>query len=70
MNVYVCGYLRVCVVHVCELVWTDIWGHFRVFNRMSADTRGVGTSADVKPMPVNILSIFIHPSGVSKISQK
>ena len=51
----------VCVcVCVCALVWTDIWGHFCVFNHISADTRGVGTSPVVRPMPINVLSIFKH----------
>ena len=33
---------------VCALVWTDIWGKCCDFNRISADTRGVGTSASRK----------------------
>ena len=55
-------YLKfVCVcVCVCALVLTDIWGQFCDFNRISADTRGVGTSAVVRPMPINVLSIFKH----------
>ena len=46
--VCVCALVCVCVC-ACALVWTDIWGHFCVFNRISADTRGVGTSPVVKP---------------------
>ena len=47
-------------VCVCALVRTNIWGHFCVFNHISADTRGVGMSPVVKPMPINVLSIFKH----------
>ena len=45
VRVCVCVCVRVCVcvcVCVCALVWTDIWGQFCDFNRISADTRGVG----------------------------
>ena len=55
----VCVCVCVCVC-VRALVWTDIWGNFCVFNRISADTRGVGTSPVVRPMPINVLSIFKH----------
>ena len=55
----VCAYVCVCVC-VCALVWTDIWEHFCVFKCISADTRGVGTSPVVRPMPINVLSIFKH----------
>ena len=55
-------------VYVCALVRTDIWGNFCVFNRISADTRGVGTSPVVKPMPINVLSIFKHIDIVNAIS--
>ena len=55
--VVVCVCVCVCV---CALVWTDIWGQFCDFNRISADTRGVGTSTVVRPMPINVLSIFKH----------
>ena len=41
-------------------VRTDISGQFCVFNRISADTCAVGTSPVVKPMPINVLSIFKH----------
>ena len=58
----------VCVCAVCALVWTDIWGQFCDFNRISADTRGVGTSAVVRPMPINVLSIFKHIYIVNVIS--
>ena len=53
--------MKVCVcVCVCALVWTDIWGQFCDFNHISVDTRGVGTSPVVRPMPINVLSIFKH----------
>ena len=34
-------------------------GEILCFNRISADTRAVGTSPVVKPMPINVLSIFL-----------
>ena len=46
-------FTRMCVCVVCA---TDIWGN----NRISADTRGVGTSPVVRPMPINVLSTFKH----------
>ena len=35
-------------------------GAILCFNRISVDTRAVGTSPVVKPMPINVLSIFKH----------
>ena len=63
---YVC--VCVCVLCVCGPVRTNIWGQFCVLNSISADTRGVGTSPVVKPMPVNVLSIFKHIDTVKVIS--
>ena len=51
----------VCVcVCVCELVRTDIWGQFYIFKLISVDTRAVGTSPVIKPMPINFLLIVKH----------
>ena len=65
VRLFVCECVCVCV---CALVRTDIWRHFCIFNRISADTRGVGTSPVVKPMPINFLSIFKHIDIVNAIS--
>ena len=51
-----------------ELVRTDIWGQFCVFNRISAETRAVGMSPVIKPMSINVLSIFKHIDTVNVIS--
>ena len=67
---YICpliySYTKVCVC-VCVCVCVHLYGPTSgdnfvgfFFYRMSADTRGVGTSAVVRPMPINVLSIFKH----------
>ena len=59
--VCLCTYVCVCVcVCMCALVWTDMCGQFCAVNRISVDTRGVGTCPVVRPMPINVLSIFKH----------
>ena len=62
--IYVEGWL-LCV---CVGLYEPTSGDNFVFNRISADTHGVGTSPVVKPMPINVSSIFKHIDMVNVIS--
>ena len=72
MHAFVCVCVCVCA-RACVCVHVHLYGptsgeFFFFFNRISADTRGVGTSPVVRPMPINVLSIFKHIYIVNVIS--